>query len=361
VGGLNLFDPRDSTFVIFHDTVPQAALRTQGKNVQDVEVDAAGNVWVVYGQVEGGLSVVDPDTVVTNYPVDVFAPGGNEILRSVAFDSRGRPWVTTKEASDRIASLFVIDHKGTIHDLGDDSYTTFLVASQIADIGTVLGIAIDAADVIWLAGTNGLVRGEIGPDDAGQANASWTEIEPTLSQTGGRNPLPYTAAEFDWDENLWLGTESSGLVRVSGNGQTWTWFDQEAGHPLPDQSVQGLFVQESARSIWISTASGGIARLRLSAGGDGRAAEALEIFPNPWRPREQEVPLTIRGIPEEEVTTVRIYTLEGGLVHEAPGLTGVKTWDGLNLGGQLVEAGVYVVTAISTNGNVYKGKVAVIR
>ncbi len=360
VGGLNRFDPRDSTFVTYHDTVPQPQLRTQGKNVQDIEVDAAGNVWVVYGQVEGGVSVIDPDDVVTNYPIDVFAPGGNEILRSVAFDSRGRLWVTTKEASDRIATLFVIDPKGTIHDLGDDSYTTFLVASQIADLGTVLGIAINSADIVWLAGTNGLVRGEITADDGGQANATWTLIEPTLSQTGGRNPLPYTVAEFDWDENLWLGTESSGLVRLSDGGQVWTWFDQEAGHPLPDQSVQGLFVQESARALWVSTASGSIARLRLTGGGNGGESEALEIFPNPWRPKEHDH-ITIRGIPEEEITTLRIFTLGGELVHEVVDLRNAKTWDGLNLGGQLVEAGVYLVTAVSTNGNVYEGKVAVIR
>ena len=55
------------------------------------------------------------------------------------------------------------------------------------------------------------------------------------------------------------------------------------------------------------------------------------------------------------------YTVAGELVYEQDFGRVAKIWNGSNLGGQLVEAGVYVITGVSRNGNVYEGKVAVIR
>ena len=119
-------------------------------------------------------------------------------------------------------------------------------------------------------------------------------------QLGGRNPLPYTTGQLDWDENLWLGTESAGLVRISRDLATWTWFDQTEGCPLPDQSVTGIHIDKVARRVYVGTATGGIAVLDMNESG-GPLLGGLDPrpFPNPWRPNEGGV-LSLAGIPSEE-------------------------------------------------------------
>jgi len=361
LGGLNHYYPKTDSLTKYHDDVVELDRRTQGRNIWSLELDSESNLWVAYGQSNGGLSVIEyPSLQVTNYPfASIFST--TTLLRDIAFDSRGRVWVSTSSSATQPGQLYVVDHRGTLSDLSDDIYSQFNVANDIEDIAPIPFLAIDSSDRIWLAGEKGLVVGQIGPDVAGAAAATWQLVPGTSSQLGGRNPLPYTAGRLDWEENLWLGTESAGLVRISKDLTRWTWFDQIEGCPLPDQAVAGVFMDRVARRVYVGTATAGIAVVDLSGVGSMDSAGLdPRPFPNPWRPNSDGV-VTLAGIPADETTTVRFYTVAGELVHEADAVRGAKTWDGRNLGGQVVEAGIYVITATSTNGSVYEGKVAVIR
>ncbi len=366
-GGLNHYFPSSGTATTYHDSVPFPANRIHGKNCRSLVLDRFQNLWVVVGQGQalgtgGGISVIEwPSLQVTNFPVNEYAPGFTSLLRDLALDSRDRLWITTFSSQSIVGQVYVVDPNGTFGVKSDDRYKIYNLANEIADIGVVENIEIDSQDQIWLAGEKGLVVGRILADAGGEPNVDWTLVTPGVDQTGGRNPLPYTAAQIDSDDSIWLGTDSSGLVNVSRDTKTWTWYDQEAGHPLPDPSIRSIFLEKSARRVWIGTATAGIARLDLRAvrASSGDRVDP-QVFPNPWRPKA-DGPLSFRAIPTEEEVTLRIYTLAGELVYEGAGLRGTKTWGGTNLGDQLVEAGTYVVTATSTAGRVYEGKVAVLR
>ena len=75
--------------------------------------------------------------------------------------------------------------------------------------------------------------------------------------------------------------------------------------------------------------------------------------------------LSFSGIPSDETTTMRIFDLTGEIVLEAVDVRGAKSWDGRNRGAQIVEPGVYLVTAESTTPQgvrkTYRGKVAILR
>lgn len=364
-GGLSHYFPKTGAMVTYHDTVPSDAQRTQGKNCQSLELDRFGNLWVVIGQSfgsGGGLSVIEPNSLrITNFRVLDFAPGGNELLRDVAFDSRDRAWVTTFTDQEHIGTLYVIDPRGTLANESDDDYATFNVANEIFDLGSIESVEIDAQDQIWLAGEKGLAVGQIGADVGGQPSVAWEPVTPGVGQTGGRNPLPYTVAKLDTDGSIWFGTESAGVVHVSRDTNVWTWYDQESGAPLPDQSIKGLYLDKVARSLWIGTATAGIAKIDLIARSEasGKSIDPL-VSPNPWRPAE-DGPVAFRAMPADETVTMRIYNLAGELVYEGLDLNGAKTWDGTNVGNQLVEAGTYLLTATSADGKVYEGKVAILR
>lgn len=362
-GGLNHFYPNNPNLAMERYTPNALAGRvTLGRNVWGLALDGDSNLWVAYGQAGGGLSAIEyPSLLVTNFDFTTIFGGTTTLLRCLAADSRGRIWSGTSSDARQPGQVYVVDPRGTISDPSDDVNSQFNVANEIADIAPIPFLAIDSSDRIWLAGEKGLVVGQIGADVAGRPGVTWNRVNPSGAQLGGRNPLPYTTGALDWDENLWLGTESTGLVRVSKDLSTWTWFDGLAGCPLPDPAVTGIFVDRIARRVYVGTATGGIARIDLSgAGVDASGGFNPRPAPNPWLPAEEPA-VTLTGIPPDEVTTLRFYTVTGELVYEAEGVRGAKTWDGRNAGGELVESGVYLVTAVSTNGKVYEGKVAVIR
>ncbi|HMB68653.1 MAG TPA: hypothetical protein VKU85_05055, partial [bacterium] len=283
------------------------------------------------------------------------------LLRDFDFDSRGRIWITTHSVEVRPGQLYVIDTRGTLFNLGDDETAAFNLANEIFPLGEVKNIVIDSADRIWLAGQEGLAIGQIDP--GGGLFATWSRVVPNATQAAGRNPLPYNVAALDPQENLWLGTESAGLVRISNDLETWTWFDQIEGCPLPDQAVTGIHFQENSDVVWIGTGTGGIARLDLAGtrlGSDGDKQEA-QPYPNPFDPNGA-APLAFRGLPSDSDVDLRIFTLAGELVHEELDAR-APTWDGSNLAGSVVESGVYIVRAVSvgTDAVVFEDKVAVLR
>ncbi|HMB70997.1 MAG TPA: hypothetical protein VKU85_16900 [bacterium] len=360
-GGLIHFYPSTRAMQRYTPSSPAGRV-TLGRNVWNLATDGDSNLWVAYGQAGGGLSAVEyPSLLVTSFDFTSIYGGTTTLLRSLDSDSRGRIWVGTNSTATQPGQLYVVDTQGTLTDTSDDLYSQFNVANEIADIAPIPFLAIDSSDRIWLAGEKGLVVGQIGSDVGGRPGVEWTVINPSGAQLGSRNPLPYTTGALDWDENLWLGTESAGLVRISNDLSTWTWFDGVVGCPLPDPAVTGVYVDEVSRRVYVGTATGGIARIDLSGAEAGESGGFNpRPAPNPWLPNDEPL-LTFTGIPSDEVTTVRVYTITGELVHEAKDVRGAKTWDGRNVGAQLVESGVYLVTAVSSNGRVYEGKVAVIR
>ena len=366
VGGLNRYFPKTGNFATYHDQIPFPNQITQGKNCQSLEVDKNGVLWIAYGQLGGGLSAIQPQgsaaPLVTNFTSTDIRASTNEFTRDLAFDSRNRVWLTTFSDQTRPAQIYVLDAHGTITNKADDVVAFPInVANEIFDLGSINHIEIDPEDQIWLAGEKGLVIGQIGPDNGSQPSVDWHPANPGTDQSGGRNPLPYTAAELGPDNSIWLGTETSGLVHVSKDGETWTWYDQEAGTPLPDQSVTSIYVHPLTGSIWIGTATAGIARLDLTGRVDVEGDRvSLQAYPNPWRPATATT-LTFLAIPPTETTTIRIYDISGALVFEGINVTGVKTWDGKNSANQAVKSGTYLMTAESTNGRAYEGKVAIVR
>ena len=366
-GGLNRYFPDTGALETYHNAVQNTSRRTLGRNVFSLKNDRQGNLWVVYGQVGGGLSVIDRNSLqVTNYDFNLLFSGLTDLVRDVAFDSLGRVWVCTHDTATKPAQLYVLDLNGTIHNQADDSVFSFNMANEIFDLDECWQIDIDSNDRILIAGDKGIVYSDI--SSAGFLPGTWNFLSPTSQQTGGRSPQPYRVMELDWEENWWFGTQASGLVRVSNDLQTWDWYDQLEGCPLPDQAVTGLYPDGNTRTMWVGTAAGGIARLNLSASGTGGGGEETDAsdpqaFPNPWNPDEVAV-LNFGAFPSNRTIDVRIFDLTGDLVFEQLGAFGGLSWSGVNVGGKLIESGVYLVMAQTADGGepmTWEGKVAVIR
>ncbi len=178
--------------------------------------------------------------------------------------------------------------------------------------------------------------------------------------------------ELDSFGNLWVAT-NQGLNRINTAGaidRVYTtsslWVKQfqfvypnDVISPLPSHVCRALAFDGSTNMLWVGT-EGGLARLDVSP------EPAVELplrqailYPNPVYITRGDASLRISRISGS--VGIRIYDLEGELVHEADGVVdGGEAWDLLTLNGYKIRSGIYIVKITSEVFSETR-KVAVIR
>ncbi len=229
-------------------------------------------------------------------------------LWSVERGPDGSIWVGTS------AGLVVKYSQGTI-----DSFTVKTDAGEEGLIGgTVYDIEFDGRGRLWVATNKGLNR--IDPD--------------------GTITAAYTTA-LEWQEELQL------------------IYPSDVISPLPDHSCTALAYDPSGGFIWIGTKNG-LARFDANEPVEvTRPMADMILYPNPVHAARGDNALRIWGI--SGLVDIRVYNLEGELVHEVAGVAeGEVAWDLLTINGYQASAGIYVVQVKGTGGTSMR-KVAVIR
>ncbi|MCK4548633.1 MAG: T9SS type A sorting domain-containing protein [Candidatus Krumholzibacteria bacterium] len=218
---------------------------------------------------------------------------------------------------------------------------------------------------IWVGTSAGLVRYSQGAID------SFT-VKTSAEREGLIGGTVYDLA-FDGRGGLWVAT-NKGMNRIDQDGTITAAYTtalewqnelnliyraEEVISPLPDHSCRALAYDPSSGYIWIGTENG-LARMD--------ANEPVEItmpmsdmilYPNPAHAARGDNVMRIARI--SGPVDIRVYNLEGELVHEAFGvIEGGVAWDLLTLNGYQASSGVYIVQVKGTGGTSMR-KVAVIR
>jgi ligand-binding sensor domain-containing protein len=204
--------------------------------VYAIAVDGAGRKW--FGC--WGVSVLDDggtphdkgdDTWTTFTTADGLAEG---YVQDIAFGSDNQVWFGTWR--DGVSHL---DHGGTPHDKGDDTWTTYVTADWLPH-NDVEAVATEGTDLAWVGTQGGLVAFN---------GSNWTtfsigSVMAIIRDNAGRK---------------WLGT--SGGVKVLSDGgtphdqsdDTWTTFTTADG--LLYNWIEGVAIDE-ARRKWFATYRG---------------------------------------------------------------------------------------------------------
>ena len=144
---------------------------------------------------------------------------------------------------------FVEDHNGAIWIAASNALFTFKDGKlsgpldTLAQSSTVTSVIEDRQQRLWAGAAKGLFRLD------GNGSAIRLKMQPAV-------PALATAVLQDGQGNIWVGTQTSGLVRQTNNSVST--FDYIAG--LTDDSVLSL-LEDREGSLWIGTASG-LDRLR---------------------------------------------------------------------------------------------------
>jgi hypothetical protein len=238
-------------------------------------------------------------------------------------------------------------------------WTTLIGPDDLAS-KTIYSCERGADGAVWLGTASGLYRYRSGAIDSLVARTA----------PGERGLLGAQVYDLERDGigNLWVATDQ-GLNRIDPDGGigAFTTFDAWQGNlypstvisPLPSAVCQSLAYDAAADVLWIGTA-GGLARLDVSPPDEVVIPLArMILYPNPVHVSRGDAALRIARI--SSPVSIRVYTVEGELVHEAEGIAdGAVAWDLLTLNGYKATSGVYVVR-VSDGSTSEVRKIAVVR
>ncbi len=216
-----------------------------------------GPEWVVYTKATSPLSsdVINSITVAGNYVWVSSDDGAYRLFRGTWEVFRDSLEYVVGYGSSRIVNSITVDKKGAVWFAlaggGLRYFNTFSSGEHWRTVRTplltddyVLAAATDAIGDVWFGTGKGISRfvygGDIEPD-----NGRWFQYGSTNSPTPDE---PIRAAAYNpFDEHLWFGTTSQGVVSFDGD---YDWnFTLPSDHPLPISSV----AFNPDRTIWFGT------------------------------------------------------------------------------------------------------------
>lgn len=161
--------------------------------------------------------------------------------------------------------------------------------------------------------------------------------------------IPVTALAIDARGNKWVGTDGSGVYRISGDGQEQQLHYDTSNSPLPSNNINGVAVNPLTGEVAIATMGG----LALYDTGEVPPAESLEydnilIYPNPVNPGYHGL-ITIKGLTEN--AEIKILSSSGQIVWYGRSTGGCCRWDGHNRAGYRVSSGIYHVVCSTEDGD----------
>ena len=164
----------------------------------------------------------------------------------------------------------------------------------------------------------------------------------------------------DGANRKWVGTKDNGLYLISADGlETIHHFTTE-NSPLPSNSIVSIAIEETSGKVFIGTSEGLVSYMSDATEPATTLDEnSLHAYPNPVR-EDYTGEISVTGFTQD--CNVKIIDSAGTLIHETTSTGGQITWNGCNVRGERVSAGVYYVLAYDAAGD--KGaatKILVIR
>ena len=250
-----------------------------------------------------------------------------------------------------------------LSDLASDGWNTLIGPGDLASTD-LFSVENGSDGAVWVGTASGLVRWKMG--DMGPVIDSFT-----VKESPGTQGLIGSAVldlEFDGSGNLWVGTEQ-GLNKITPDGaieaftsaQAWKGdlYPSSVISPLPSRICGSLACDRDAGVLWIGTANG-LARLDVTPAREVQETlSRMILYPNPVHIARGDAEVKISRIPNP--VSIRVYTIEGELVHTADGIRdGERAWDLLTLSGFKARSGIYVVK-VSDGRSTETRKIAIIR
>jgi len=211
--------------------------------------------------------------------------------------------------------------------------------------GHVYAVTTDPYGVMWCGTSAGL----------GSFDGTWHSVRTTIG-------VVWDIA-VDANGTKWVATDT-GLLELQGEGAVWSDFDGrrnfygQTNSLLPDRAIKAVEVAADG-SLYIGTAGGGAYRfVPEEPQRTGRLSGWVQPYPSPYDASKEDYDSPVRFEGCKTGSTVKIFTLDGGLVAE---IDADDEWDLKNGQGEDVVSGVYIFHTYAEDGSEFLGRIVVIR
>ncbi len=371
-------------------------------DVLDVAVDPTDNKRVLFGSWEEGLIERQPDgkinifnSATSNNPLQssIDTAANWTAVGSVQFDLNGNAWIAnsfsenpivvyTKEKqfidfnfgplvskSDIIEQVFhsqagyvfaiirgkgvlALNYNGTIGNKDDDAYKLLIDKEGLGGLPTkdVYSITEDLDGNIWLGTIKGVAI--FYNQEAIFTEENFDAEQILITQDGNVQILLETEAinniEIDGGNNKWIATQNNGVYRFGPDGLTQLAHYTKDNTPLPSNNVYDIGINQANGQIFFATDRGLISYTGDATNFDNKM-EKVYAYPNPV-PSDYGGLISIQGLAYE--SQVRITDIAGKLVFSGSSEGGRCVWNGKDSQGNRPAAGVYIIMAGDSQGDV---------
>ena len=309
--------------------------------INGTAIDSQGNLWVTNIGVSNELKKLSTNGQWSSFDMSSVKTNGAFGLSEMAIDRNNSIWYGSRnngvfvfnENGNRKKALIATPNLGNLPD---------------ANVNTV---AVDRSNSVWLGTKSGLV---VYNNASGVFEESVSNANPIIILDDG---IPKKLAGdqaintifVDGADNKWIGTDSGGVLYTNPSGQQTIANFSKQNSPLPSNRIFKIKVDSATGKVYFATDKGIVAyNSNVSPFGD--VLGAVYAYPNPVLKNHETVTIDGRnGTHLPRGTNVKIIDVAGNLVHETnveegQELQGGKVvWNKLNLAGNKVVSGIYIV------------------
>lgn len=320
--------------------------------------DNKGVFWLTFYQQNSGRSLyayTGDDSIFTGFANPPIVSSAN--FEEVAIDAYNTKWIVSGEISPR--GLYFFNENNTINNPNDDIFGMYFTSELGVD--DITDVMVDKNNEVWFASNNGIFI--IGNPLAAIQNPQQKPTPVKLALISGGLKVPFTencrCISNDILNQKWIGTESNGVFHLSEDGSTLIEQFNMTNSPIADNRVNGIVVSPLSGKAYFATLKG-LSSVTTDAIKPVEEFDKITCSPNPYLLPNNSA-LKIDGLVEN--SSVKIITLNGEVITEFDSPGGrIATWNGLDLKGNIVPSGIYIIVAFNKDGSkVGKGKVAVVR
>ena len=331
--------------------------------VEGIALDKKGALWMTNALVTNGVKVKTEDDNWYSYSYEGFSSPWR--TDRITVTSNNFKWMNWPRSD---GGILVINDKGKPENRSAHSFRMIRYLPDQDGNSTLVTPSYcyteDLNGNVWVGTDDGVMEFR---NVSNIFNAGYSIRRPKIARNDGTNYADFllddqrvNAIVVDGANRKWIGTNASGLLLMSEDGTEEIAHFTEGNSPLISNQINSLALDQETGELFIATDKG-LMSYKTDATESGNDFEKIKVFPNPVRENFTGV-ITIDGLVDGSL--VKITDAAGNLVYRTKSNGGRAVWDGRNLSGRRVVAGVYFILGSVERGGETKsgvGKFLLIR
>ncbi len=303
---------------------------------KQIKADQNNNIWAIQDQ-QGMVKQANNNWITIPLPNTYSKNGLNQFILS----NQGQAWIIAPNQQ----GLYVYQSNSFYANEIWKQYTTQPANGNLPSTN-VTSLCKDLNGSIWVGTDNGIGIYNCGDIGSEPCNA----YLPIVKNNGFNGYLfqkeTVHCISIDGANRKWIGT-NNGAWLLSEDGESIIEHFTKLNSPLPNDTVFQILIHPNTGEVFLNTKNQMVS-YRGTATNGKETQSTIQIFPNPVSTHFNGN-IAIRNLVENAL--VKVTDLSGKLLYQTTALGGQALWNGRNLQGGKVAAGIYLVFVRDISGN----------